>query len=682
MARTLQVRYQFIGGESEHQFNNAGKISPRSYNFLPDKRGFLRTYRGKKSIFAPSLPGELASKWVTAGAKFVDVHGRDRNVVVAGRSIYAVDGKDFTLLFTYPTDIGLDAGTAHVKILEHRNHVIFLHPGHPPLKWNGDEPVNWVGVREVPASPEVHTFPVFDQGQVWGGGTAKTVAIWGAQDLGATGGDHYYPVPFLQSDMEVDGADIDSLYFWKVAYQNSNGALGRWSSPVRWKVGPTVGADNNTKAATRLFPIIEWDRPKDKGPTETGTDITHVWVARTSNAIADPDAAAFFLQGIYPYTQNRITDNKAGLSLAVDEDNFPPEKAGLGCIWRDFVFLSGNRADPYGVWYSKSGYWETFPPLNYYKATDVVTAVLPLSDRVVVVTESTIEVLSFDGNTQTFALFRKDERRGSILGNSLVIFKDNIFGFFTDGYGIFDGFQYKGVSADQDELFSYIDRHNSDRIRAFINPASGYWCVVNFNAKSASGSTMLLYYDFNNNAWFRILDTNISSMWLDDENVVVGGYEDIYTLDAGTGPPSPGAKLEITNTSFSEGDGRAALVQKTISSIYLLSGSTQNIECDASFYADENLISPRATAKFSLRGSSEVSFQDSIMDPAWNDALWDEDTSAWVGPRMVWQKIVDFDESLVFHSIRTSFTFPPSSVAEIAGIGYDIEVVPVQPGVP
>ena len=240
MSRTLQVRYQFNGGESEHEFQNAGNISPRSFNFLPDRRGFLRTYRGKRSLFAPAPPEDLSGKWVNAGKVFVDVFGRRRHVIVAGRSIYSIDGKVFTLLFSYPDDIGLDNGNAHVTIIEHNAHAIFLHPGYPPLKWNGDEPVNWVGVREVPEQPEVHTCHKHNSMRFYpfyGVGTAKSerqIMVWGAMRGAKYNASLIYAPPvYLQSDT-APGPDpgIDSIYRWKAAFQNSNGQVGRWSAPV------------------------------------------------------------------------------------------------------------------------------------------------------------------------------------------------------------------------------------------------------------------------------------------------------------------------------------------------------------------------------------------------------------------------------------------------------------------
>ena len=709
MPRTIQVRYQFTGGESEHEFKNPGSISPRSYNFLPDRRGFLRTYRGSKPLYGPFGPGgegedplsPIAGKWVTAGRSFIDIFGRRRRVIVAGSDIYTIDGYDFTLLFSYPSEVEIeDDGNAHVTIIEHQNHVIFFHPAHPPLKWNGDEPVNWVGVREVPMQPEVHT--------VWLGSgdplntlvwrdymfghtdadiltwNAMAHSIWGA-NIGGQTDQSYVPPVYLQDDQPNGTEGTDAQYQWKVAFQNSNGQVGRWSAPIAWRVRPTDEGDKDKsdehRKQTRKMPTVEWFRPEDVGPTGIGTDITHTWVARTGNTVADPDAGAYFLQGIYPYTQNRTTDNKAGLSLAIEEDNFAPVNGGLGCKWREILFLSGNRDDPHGVWYSKPGFWEAWPGINYYKASDIVTAVLPLSDRVVVVTESTIEVLSFDAQSSQFGLFRKDDRRGSMLGRSLVVYKDNIFGLFTDGYGLFDGFQYKGVDSDQDELFSYIDRHNADRVMAVVDPKSGYWCTVNFDAKTASGSTLVLHFDFTNNAWYRVKDSGIMSIWHEDEDIVVGGYENVFLFDKGGGSDE-GALLEIAKTEFSETDSRASVVFKSVRAIYLLTGSTANLTADVDFYADENLSTPLSTGTYSLRGSAYFSFQDSRMDPAWDSAIWDSDGAEWVAPRRVWQKVVDFTDDVRFYSVRTAIKVPADTYAEVAGIGYDLELTRNRSGVP
>lgn len=700
MARNIQVRYSFTGGETDHEFKTAGKISSRSYNFLPDEKGFLRTFRGRKKILFPA-PEEIHDTHVTNGITFIDIFGRERNVIVAGRNVLSIDGETLTSIFTYPASPAIvsDNDHVHVTMFEHQKHLILLHPHHPPLKWNGDEPVNWVGVREVPNSPEVHTYSVDQTTQLWGGYNAPDGnidgsghLIWGAiTDVTST--PPYYPAVFLQSDLAPEAdrtvADPESMYHWRVAFQNSNGQIGRWSSPATWKVVGTKGTNAEEKALTRLLPIIEWGRPEDKGPGQVGTDITHVWLCRTGNTIADPDAGAYFLQGIYPYTQNRTTDNKAGLSLAVDEDNFSPVNGGLGCSFKDTVLVSGSPEDPYGVFYSKPGYWESFPVLNYYKAADVVTAVLPLSDRVVVVTRTTIEVLTFQPSTGTFALMRKDDRRGSYLGRSLVVYKDNVFGIFSDGYGVFDGFQYKATASENEDMFDYIDRHNADRVRAVVDPESGYWCSVGYkatadNSPGGAGSLgIVMYFDFSRNSWYRVTDTYVSAMWYKNGQIMVGGKGNIYIWDAG-GVDAPVARLELGNTSFSENDSRAAIIHKRINSVYLYVGSTTKWPATIEFFCDENLVAEKDSVSFELRGSRITTFQDTVMDPAWDDVdvLWDRDEAEWVSPRRFWGKVVDFSEVIDFYSLRTSITTEKGTYVEIAGIGYDVEVDQTQVGVP
>jgi len=693
MARNVQVRYSFTGGETEHEFRTAGNLSTRSSNFLPDKRGYLRTYRGRKPVFIPAEP-QLVNKMIVAAKTFTDIFGRERLVIVAANEIYSVDGEVFTKLFAYPVDIGLDNGNAHVTILEHNGNVIFLHGGFPPVKWNGDEPVNWVGVRDVPPAPEVHAFRVDQTTQLWGSDVNNDYCtnVWGADEATHAGVyEQYYPVPYLQSDLEPsdDPIDPEGHYKWKCCYQNANGALGRWSAEVSWRLPGTLGTSANQKAQRRLFPILEWKRPQDRGPTEVGTDIVAVWLCRTGDVAADPDAGAFFLQGIYPYTQNRTTDNKQGLSLAIDEDNFPPVNASFGCVFKDTVLLGGNRADPNSVYYSKPGYWEQFPVLNYHRADDHVTAVLPLSDRVVVVTRTTIEVLGFDATTGTFALARKDDRRGSELGRSLVVYKDNIFGLFTDGYGVFDGFQYKGVDSGQDELFGYIDKHNADRVRAFVDPRHGYYCSVNHGAitdnttPGAGGSTLILHYDFARNAWFRINDTNVSCFWFKGDSIMSGGVGQIYLFDEG-GSEAPVATLELAPTSFADSDSRAALIHKQIRAVYVYVGSTSIFEGRIKFYTDENLVYEVEEAPMIFRGSYTTTFQDTMMDPVWDEpeVKWESSEANWVSPRRFWVKIIDFGEPVNFYTLRTRIETPGSMYAEIAGIGYDLELDHTQAGMP
>jgi len=571
-------------------------------------------------------------------------------------------------LFQYPADVSDDNGDVHVEIVAHQNHVIFLHKNYPPLKWNGDEPVNWLGVRETPQTPEIHAAGA----QIVRDSYWDTAIAWGASFLSG----NYYPPAYLQDVSSPTGNS--TIYKWKIAFQNSRGEIGRWSSPVRAIINPTDGSDND-----RFWIIVEWRRPEGVGPTEVGSDITHVWVARTGDLRPDPDADAYFLQGIYPYTQNRITDNNAGLSLAIEEDIVPPPMCGIGCVFKDTLFLSGNDEDPYGVWYSKAGRMEAFAASNYYKATDVVTAVLALSDRVVVITKSTIEVLVLDSTSSLYGLFRKEVGRGATVGRSLAVYKDNIFGVFNSGFGIFDGFQFKGISDEYDELFEWVDKHNADRVRSFVDHnGSGYWCIVNHRSETAQGDTMLLHFDFNNGAWFRVIDTNIMCMWEEDEQLYVGGYEDLYQFDMGNGLPAAGAVFETVRTGFEEGDPRAALSHKTLNGLYFYLGSTSNTSINCDFYVDENLVDAHESCTVVPR-ANPLQLSDAELDAAWDSGVnWDSEDEKWKAPKRFWGKAHDFTGEIRFYSLRVALTMPSGGYYEIAGLGYDIEVDLIQSGVP
>lgn len=658
MARAFHARLNFrSGGESSAEYpQRAIRHSSRTENFLPDKRGFIRSYRGKRALFdAPQFGGAR----VVAAAHFVDIFGRKRYVVVSGDTIYSMDGSLITALYTFPTNSN-DDSDVHVEILKHQNHVIFLTKEFPPLKWNGDEPVNWLGVREIPRTPSVNKGyrPAITTG-------LNSYFIDHPYILWDTG----HP-PVCQLNSETD----DTVYRYRIAYMNTRGQIGLWSDycEIRIPKWPV-----NVFPADFVFPIVEWQRPAMIGPSGHGIDIQYAVVARTGDIKASPEVGTYFVQGQYPFTQNRITDNipNGGLSLAIEEDNNPPPIASFGCVYKDHVLLAGDQENPYIVRYSKAGLMEAWPVLNAYTASDVVTALVPLSDRVVVVTKTTVEVLSLD-DTGRFVLLRADNGRGSVTGRSLVAKGDNVFGIWTSGYGVHNGFEFSSVPNDYDDLFDYIDPENQERIRAVSDDKGDYWVTVPHG--ELGGIRYLLMFETATQTWWRVRDADsLSALWADDGRIFCGSVGNIYLLDAGN--TSLSAYYETQKIAMEEEDPRAGIMRKALNVLYLNIGSGGDYKLTIELYVDEVLASTFALGEVPAR-VPRPQMQTFSLDPVWGEAKWDAD-GEWAAPRRGWTHAIRFNAPVHFNSLRIGVRTPADSYVELAGALLDIDTDLPQPAV-
>lgn len=662
MADFAAVQLRLLGGETDVRVGPAGRITSNSHGWLPDNRGFLRTYTGLQRILLPQKGGtgplEWAGKWVKGRAEFVDQWGRQRQVLVVGDGIYTLDGIDPTLIFTYPTP-------GRVELIVHQNHVIFLNPHHPPVKWDG-EALTWLGVRDIPQAPRIRKTQL-DSSDIY----FSSYDSWGASAL------NYRPPVGPQHDDSLEQETRG--WWWKLAFMNSRGQVGRWGAASFEYLESTGGT-----VPDRRWLTVEWQRPSDAGPANLGSDITYAVLARTGNTWTDPEAGAFFIQDIYPITQNHSTDNHsdAALADAITEDNFPPVNASFGCVYKDIVLISGNLDDPYGVWHSKPGFMEAWPELNYYKARDVVTAVLPLSDRVVIVTESGIEVIVLT-DTGNFALFRKEDGKGSVYGRSLVVYKDSIFGIWNSGYGIFDGFAFKGQVDVYGELFDYIDPRMT--LQGVLDRHGNYWCLAGYRSDdTGSGASHVIHYSFAFNAWFRVKETGISSLWIDGDDIVVGGDGNIYIFDGGgydgwsTRPPFD-AVLEVAPTGLEADDRRAGIFHKSLVDLYALVSSTCNADYKVEVFADEDLVEAVARGYMPAR-LSKPGFKEVNLDSLWDVAVLDEG-AAWDAPRSIWSKVVRWNNVAQFYSARIRLTLDREYYGEIFALNAKYRVEAPQPGV-
>jgi len=726
-------------GESAQTRTKPGVLSPRTFNFLPDARGFVKSYMGKRLDENHPDPNG-AVNWckkttVTNYVRFTDYLGRERHVIACGLRILEIDESStnrYIPIFEYPSgpkdgieseSVGESADHHYITFVVHQNVLIILNPMHPPLKWNGDEPVSFLGVRSVPHPPEVHTTDVnswdtrndhYLVSSMWG--TGHCIRPY----------DMYVRTTVNYNNQTGKSDRVDTAFYYKMAYQNSRGQVGVYSATSVGWISATWDAARSTPP-----PIVTWDRPEDTGVDgcflsgnpgtikgSFGTDIVNYVIARSVgvpiqrsqaatvsdddpapgdwyipgseymlNPVAGPDGVSYQVLATIPYTQNRHTDTSpdAALGYAIEEDNNPPVNCGIGCSFKGHVMLSGDVDNPTLVYYSKPGRMEAFPAINAYDALDDVVAVLPLSDRVCIVTKTTVEVIQLNANGY-FALLRKEESQGSRFGRSLVVQKDTIFGIWNRGFGSFNGYEFSGPPNVYDELIGYIDDDKADRIHAMLDSDGNYWCCLPHGKATSHDSaavgfddvtSIVLHYNVKMNAWFRIDDGQAIGCMIDDGGkIYCGSYGGVYIFNDSDDPPE--SYLELARNSFDFDDPRGSVFYKTINEIYVYCGSTVGGEdgvAGVEIYDEENLVSPSFTANLDLIGTEKF-LDHSKFDPYWDVDIWDDSSSEFVGPRPRWFGVNEYSKNVRFNAARFGFRVPSGSYAEIYAIMFDTDIEP------
>jgi len=623
-----------VRGEDDRRFPNTGYLGPNTINVYPDHRGWLRGYRGNQALLSPE-PAAWAGKNIVEAQVFVNRLGVKRRVFITDDwGAWSLDDQVPNLLFQF---------TDKVRMVQFQDLVIFLSKTQAPRKWDGIEAVTYLGVREIPQAPTVRVAGVAHN--QWAKYFRKYIS-WGINNESEPMANAYVPSCATQDRNPIEDDQLQRMYDWAISFYNTRGQIGRRSKATTFVVAAAgdilLDRSQWTPAWDRnnynfLYPIVEWATDFEQ------EDIAGVIVWRTINQFVAEEAGLLQLAYAFPLPLTRVTDRKAdgALTVAYDEGSGYPGPQGLiATTFRDNVLIAGDPENPRIVRWCTGGFPEDWPILNAYQAQDEITALVSLSKSVVVVTRSSIETIALN-DAGIFVRARVEATKGSIYGETLIQYKDNVVGIWNSGFGVFDGFTFKQMNNTTGHLIDEIE------------PDSGAFSWVHdsmlfIRTQTRGRGPQILVYHFAFNAWFRLDGDNVFCAWIEDDDVFVGAAD---TLRAFNKSATGSGVIEFRLGGFEEGGRDLSWMSKEILRLFFYFGSTGNWNYTVNMHGDE-------------RYSRDPFFSGKILaadkdDTFWDDAraLWDSVFARWDAPSFKWRSLEVGYGGANFESASISITW-------------------------
>ncbi len=169
---------------------------------------------------------------------------------------------------------------------------------------------------------------------------------------------------------------ITGVYSYKVVYVSKYGQLSN-AGP---KSVDITAASHGQIDLTRI-------------PVSSDTQV----VARRIYRTVGNGSVWLFLTTVLDNVSTTYTDTTADGSLSNEtapqagdfsDDNFVPPKAGIVKVWKKTVFMAGDPANPYTLYYSEDNEPESFPLINTFELDGKITAMYESYAGLVVETET------------------------------------------------------------------------------------------------------------------------------------------------------------------------------------------------------------------------------------------------------------------------------------------------------
>jgi len=626
----------------------------------PDNRGFLRGYKGDQPVIEIDLdpPGlDGPAEW--DGLDIVDAAVFMNRFGVKVRTFITSDWQAWRMAGARP--VKLHTFNGRVKMLQFQDIVIFMSNTQPPRKWDGVEGCTTLGVSDVPRAPEVRLAlgghgmwgEYFRQGHTWG--INDLVSQESPED---NPNPQYTPHGPCQDRDPITDNQMDKMFEWAVSYYNTRGQVGRRSAPTSLQISRSGDVDADRRAFDGVdgrrwnfaWPIVEWL------PDYVEPDIAGVVVWRTTNEAVAETVGLFQVAYVLPLPLTRITDTKpdGALGLAYDDTKGEPGPSGtIACVYKDTVFIAGDTENNRVVRYCTAGTPEDWPVLNAYQASDEITAILPLSKSVIIVTKSSIEtIIGVDGGL--YALSRVEETKGSIFGQTLAVYKDNVIGFFNSGFGIFDGFTFKQLNNTLGHLADEIDVD----LDAFTWVSPDGMFFVNTLTRGVGRQTLVFHFAFN--SWFRLDQSGRFCVWTEDDQVYLGGSGNIVAYNCAE---SGGGTIEFIIGGLEEDAPALSWFNKSLGRVFLNLESIGSWNYTVSAWADEDLAKPPFfTGVIKASQDGDTLFDD-------DRYLWDEGAH-WTGPRFNWRALQCGTGANSWHNLRLQIDW--TGDIKIAGLAMEL----------
>lgn len=604
------------------------ELGDGSVNFYPDDEGYLVSYAGRTDWFQDAPLGGDASLGtrptidvdITRIFTFRDFRGKEHIVFVRGAELCEVYGNSYTVLYTFAGDKYDGHYFPHLYV--HEAKLIIVNFGDPVLMWDGMKNVHPLGVQESPLPPEVRV----------------SVAPY-AEPPGVSRGPWADPTFWWPMDRpncgptESIGADgvtrVFGYYDCVIQFIDEYGNKGRISPPSpTFVIKPWyyVSVPEGKDWHSCEYPVLDYYPPMVED------HIIGVLLGRTLNLNTDGGRGTL---GVYYRESTRLntTYNRATLCTydsvlaengLIDTEVRGPPQASFGCSWSRRTFLAGGE-DQNIVDYSDQDYFGQYRPLNRFRAHDHVRAVVPMGDRIAIISRSSTEVLY--ETDAGLGILQQDFDNGSIYGRSFVdVGNGAIFGLWNKGFGFFDGKSHTYVETPYYIRALYVD----DRFYASSAIKDNDWYILTLRKNSRTAkNNYLLKFNFRLNRWYLIEESVYDlCVW---RGAFLGCDNSIYELFKGVYP----AQAKVYIRGLIPKDSRPDQQRTLIESRILMEPSSK--ESFSLTVEGEFTSEPATTVEAKGLPSRQGASRFDKLVPAWNDAnLTYASLPEWISPRDVW----------------------------------------------
>ena len=633
-----------------------------------------------------------------------DSSGQQHIVFVKDNQLCVVEGNGHRVIYTF-AGVTRD-GACYPDLEVHQNRLLIANLGDPVLTWDGFQDVVPLGVTEIPDPPTVSVGlapwytttgernigdKVVFAGERWTsakleGGYYTKYGYWGNPGVWYSGpvkyepGGHYHGLS-SPGDYHDPSNWNDTAWKWKVQYFDRNGNKGPASAPPQVVTVPKNRAlavkpgmpERSTQSRTSLadwdgkaFSTVYWRPPKNDW------HIAGCILYKTLDL--HPEKANSTEVFFKDYTQNNVSctrhtslagDSTLANSAVLDDGVGGPPSTDLIASWGSRVIMR-DPVNKEKMLYSDSSKPGQFRPSHVYKARDTIEALLPLGDRLLIVTHSTSEILYYTAEG-SIAHLETHENKGSYYGRSFAVFGDQAFGLFNDGFFLFNGQVFAPTKSPYFLKGDYIDRwHNVQN-----SVVQGEWYFLSIRKEMIDEeNNFVLMCHLPTSRWFQV-EESVRDMAVSGE-YILGVSDSIYFMYRGDEYGK--SRVHVRGVLNREG---GIMRESTLSglSLFLEPASRSDVSV---VITGSNEFERRTGSAVSYPSKSTVT-KDIQYYPSYNDGTSTWDGSDWVAPNDFHIEVDMRKNVTAFkHDIRFEFEGPQRIKAIGIEYGVGLNVAPTE----
>ena len=502
-------------GDELEQDGQVASIADGSYNMYADGE-LLANYPGRDYYYREDVLAGMPTGDMTSIFSFTDILGIERILFVKDGDLCVINGNSYKILYTF---IGDERdGLLFPYMFSHQGRAIICNMGDPVMVYDGTS-ITRLGVAEVPFAPEGKSTAAPYNYEVYGGNILGD-PLWNYRNWWWPG---RTPISGPMENKTLDGVD-DAHGYYKVAIQfvDKYGNRSRVSPST-----PLIFCDIWGMPNVPVFIVADWVPPM------IDENVVAVIVGRTLNLNSDGgtgvETVFFKEKTIYGTSQSRSTLVLPDETLAagtIMTDGIAPQSSSFGCSWKARCFFGGGDNKCRIEWSSKTAFGEIE---GFYLAKGNVESICPAGDRLLVVTDKSVEVL-YELQDGSIATLEIDTNHSSMCGRSIIdIGNGTSIGLYSGGFMIFSGDQ--GFKALNSPLFisdDYVDTTVSTAVYW-----QGYYvlaCRIKYGQDTFKNNCLLMY-NVSTGIWYQIRESTYGIC--NSEGALLGTDGTIYELFKG-----------------------------------------------------------------------------------------------------------------------------------------------------